>query len=235
MLKLGKMTSRELAAWLGISYNSYKNNIPKYLKIIEDYCEYEKVYGGIIVKEIYIDTYDKTMSFKDDDLYLKEIEQCIEKQNGLATIAGMSRKYVEEGAYDNESTARKRLTRSGKRLFGEIKDKLQGEGVIGIREYVWAIKVGDYNQYRLMTQEEEEILDKIIQSCYMIEPYKIKQAGLLDDMLRKNEIKVEEYFSERDRLDLNGFTDCLFQFYGETGERLVRTTRHELKIQGLDG
>ena len=40
MLKLGKMTSRELAAWLGISYNSYKNNIPKYLKIIVNMKKY---------------------------------------------------------------------------------------------------------------------------------------------------------------------------------------------------
>ena len=30
-LHLGKMTSREIATWLGLSYNTYKNNIAKYL------------------------------------------------------------------------------------------------------------------------------------------------------------------------------------------------------------
>lgn len=31
-LKIGKMTSREIAKWLGISYNTYRNDIDKYLE-----------------------------------------------------------------------------------------------------------------------------------------------------------------------------------------------------------
>lgn len=46
-LKLGKMTSREIAEWFGRSYYSYRNNIDKYLDQLGYYCEFEKVYGGI--------------------------------------------------------------------------------------------------------------------------------------------------------------------------------------------
>jgi len=53
-LKLGKMTSREVAQWMGVSYNTYKNHISKYLELLSPFCEFDVVYGGIIIKEIYI-------------------------------------------------------------------------------------------------------------------------------------------------------------------------------------
>ena len=94
-LKLGKMKSQEVAAWLGISYNTYRNNIDKNLSKLEPFCEFEKVYGGIIVKEIIIEEYDKHLQFNDDKLYIAEIKRCIEEQDGLSTVSGMARKFVQ--------------------------------------------------------------------------------------------------------------------------------------------
>ena len=112
-LKIGKMTSKELAQWINVSYGTYTHNIDKYLSIIEDYCDFEKVYGGIVVKEIYIEEYDKSLSLKDEKIYLKEIERCIAEQDGLSTIAGMSRKLVKEGTFDSYKTAERIMSKTG--------------------------------------------------------------------------------------------------------------------------
>lgn len=41
-LKIGKMSSQQVAEWLGISYGSYKKNIDKYLKKVDMYANFEK-------------------------------------------------------------------------------------------------------------------------------------------------------------------------------------------------
>lgn len=227
-LKIGKNSSKELAQWFNVSYNTYKNNISKYLSILEDYCKFEKIFGGAIIEEIYIKEYDKNLNVKDKKIYTDEINYCIERQNGLSTVAGMARKYVRQGEYENENTARRRLNKSGVELFGKT-DGLSAAGEIGVREYVWAIKVNDFNQYRFMTEEEEQIFNDIIMSCFSGDVETIKSLGLLDDMLKNKEIDVDEYFEKKERFGNYNFQGCLFQFKKETGEVLVRATKHQLK------
>lgn len=227
-LKTGKMTTKELAQWFGIAYSSFRKNAKARYETLSLYCDFEQVYGGAIIHEVYLEKYDKNLKKKDQELYMKEVERCIAEQNGLSTVTGMARKYVLQKEFGSISAAKRRLTAAGKELFGETKE-LISHGSIGSREYVWAIKEGDYNQYRFMTEAEEQQLDKIIATCYSGQPEKIKQAALLEDQLRKNEIDVEEYFTEKDRLNLNTFMDCVFQFREETGCMLVRCTRHEIE------
>jgi hypothetical protein len=86
-LKLGKMSGRELAEWLGISYEgTYRKNPTRHLKKLEDYCEYEQVRGGAIIKKIYVEEYDKNLRTNNDKLYVKELKQC----NYLASVSGMA-------------------------------------------------------------------------------------------------------------------------------------------------
>lgn len=227
-LRLGKMTSRELANWFNISYNSYKNHIAKFLDQLDVYCEFEKIYGGIIIKEIFIEDYDKNLLQRDKELYLKEIKNCIESQSGLSSVAGMSRKYVQEGAYSNISTANKRLTKAGTTLFGVTKDLISC-GEIGKREYIWAIKINNYNKYRLMTPEEEEIFNNLITTYYNSDPDKVKKVKLLERALRKKEITSDEYFEQIDMYQLDTFSECLYRFKEKTGKTIARCSRHELE------
>lgn len=221
------MSSRELANWFSLSYNTYKNNIAKYLIRLEDYCEYEKIYGGVIIKEIYVEEYDNQLTIRDQTIYLDEIKECVAHQDGLSTLSGMARKYAEQGLYNSEHTARRRLTKAGENLFGITKD-LTSAGPAGMREYLWAIKLDDYNHYRLMTEAEEKRFDEIIANCYSIEPEKIKKAKLLEDQLRNKEITTDEYFRVQDTLGLDTFKDCIFKFKEETGEMIVRCTKHDI-------
>jgi hypothetical protein len=117
------------------------------------------------------------------------------------------------------------LRRVGLELFGDTKE-LISSGEAGTREYLWAIKINDFNQYRLLTEEEEKIFDDIICQCYSSNPEKIKMANLLEDGLRKGEIDVKDYFESKERLGLNSFQDCIWKFREETGHMIVRCTKH---------
>lgn len=226
-LRLGKIKSQEMATWFAVKYNTYKNNIPGYLAKLEDYCDFERVRGGVIIKEIYIEEYDKYLNKKAEQMYLNEIEDCVKTQDGLASISGMAKKFISQGKFKSETTAERQLSKAGNKLFGITKD-LCSIGECGKRNYVWAIKLTGLNKYRLLTPEEEVQFDDIISSCYSEEPHKIKLKALLEDRLRNEEITTEEYFTEVDRLGLNLFTDCIFQFKKETGHMIVRCTIHEL-------
>ena len=95
-LTLGKMTSKQLAQWFGVLPSTYSHNIPSYLSRLENYCKFEKVYGGVIISEIYIEEYDRGLKFKDEKMYLEEIKECLEKRDGLATLSGILRKMDRE-------------------------------------------------------------------------------------------------------------------------------------------
>lgn len=227
-LVIGKMSSQELATWFGVTYNTYRHHTTKYQEQLKEYCEFEKCYGGIEITKVYCPIRNEPQKLEQDkSLYLQEIEQCIRYQDGLATLSGMSRKYVEQGVFANESTARRRLTKAGEELFGITKE-LMSHGEVGAREYVWAIKLDNYNKYRAMTPEEDKRFDEIITTCYGTNPEKVRRAGLLEDALRTKEISVDEYFEQMDRLGLDTFKDCIFQFKEETGNMIVRCTKHEL-------
>lgn len=228
MLKLGKMTSKELAEWFGITYNTLRNHGKVYYDKLELYCQFERIHGGIVISEIYIDTYDKTLNIKDKQMYLEEIKHCVATQDGLSTINGMIRKFESEGrGFSSKSAGQRRLRRAGLELFGDTKE-LISSGEAGTREYLWAIKINDFNQYRLLTDEEEKLFDDIICQCYSSNPEKIKMANLLEDGLRKGEIDVKDYFESKERLGLNSFQDCIWKFREETGYMIVRCTKHQL-------
>lgn len=221
------MRTEDLANWFNIKYGTFRKNPNKYLDILKYYCDYEKVYGGIIINEVYISEYVKNINVKDREKYLEEIKLCIKNQDGLSTLSGMSRKLLREGYFTSEFTGRYRLAKVGKELFGETKE-LISHGTEGSREYVWAIKVSDYNIYRSLTEQEEKIFDDIIIGCYGTQPEKIKRIQLLEDQLRNKEIDSDEYFSQKDRYNLDTFKDCIFKFREETGQIIVRCTKHEL-------
>lgn len=117
-LHLGKMTTRDLAAWFGVSFGHFKNTSTKFYNKLSDFCDYEKVHGGVIIKEIFFSTYDKKMRERNEDITKKEVARCHKYQNGLGTISGMSRRFVQEGYFLSERTANRRLTETLIPLFG---------------------------------------------------------------------------------------------------------------------
>ena len=227
-LQLGKMRTEDLATWFNIKYGTFRKNPSKYFSLLENYCDYERVHGGVIISQIYYEVYEKDMNLKDEKMYMEEVVHCVDEHSGLSTLAGMARKFENEGrGFSSPSTGKRRLGAAGKRLFGDAKN-LTSYGVAGTREYVWAIRIDEFNTHRLMTEEEEKLFDDIISSCFSANPDKIKKLKLIEDQLRHKEINSDEYFDIKDKLNLNLFTDCIFLFKEKTGHMIVKASRHEL-------
>lgn len=226
-LKLGKMTSKEIANWMQISYYTYRRNASKRLEYLKNFAKFTPCYGGVIIEEIYIDYYIKNIS-EDDALYLNEIRQC---KDGLSTISGMVRKLraTEEACQDlSESTLRYRLTKAGDRTFGKTIDP-DSKGSHGTRHYIWALKIDDYNHYRLMNDEERKIYQRIFDDFCADKKTQeeIEQDSLMLDAYKKKEISAKDY-AEYKLATSNYFDRVIAKFAEETGYYLVRTTEHEL-------
>lgn len=225
-LKLGKMTSKEIAQWLGMSYNGFKNNKEKYLAKLDLYAIYEKVYGGVIIKKIFIEEYDKNLAKKMDVRFLQEVASA---RDNLATMSGMARKFSLEDKTKYNNT-RNQLTKTRNKLFGDGKG---GYGITGKREYVWAIKVNDLNCYRLPNEQETELFNSLIEQAYGKDNVeKIKASAMIDKIYRETpEMSKEEYFELKEAYGLNFFDLVISHFKTITNLQLVHANKYEL---GLD-
>lgn len=227
-LRLGKMSSREIAEWMGITYGTYKNSSQKRLEYLKNFAKFTPCYGGVIIEEIYLDTFVKDVS-EDDKVYVNEIKQCNE---GLSSVAGMIRKLkLENKEYKDisEDTLYRRMSKAGNRTFGKTIEK-DSKGTHGNRHYVWAIRVDKYNHYRRMTEAEKVIYQQLL-SEYCDDKKtqeQVEQDALVLDAFKNHEITAQEY-AEYKLYSCNFFTEVVGKFKEQTGYLLVRTTKHELE------
>lgn len=222
-LYLGKMTSKEIAEWLGITYNTYKKNVKKHLEKLDGFCDFEQVRGGINVKEIYISIYDKNLSKKVDTCYLKEVKQ----NKGLATVSGVAEKY---------GFSKWQVTKSRNKLFGEMPLNFEeniAKGMFGYRNMIWAIKLNGDNNYARLTQDEEELFNALIVRDYgQTDVEQIKQKELLLDYCVKHDLKAAVYKDLRQKSGLDFFAGVCQDFFRLTGgRRLVRVNEHEITVE----
>lgn len=224
ILHLGKMTSQEIADWMGIAYSTYRKNNAQRLEYLTNFADFTKYRGGVEIKEIYIPTFVKNISVE-DQYYIDAIR---ETSNGLATISGITRKLKRDKPEFKdipEETLYKRMSKAGDRAFGKTADD-NSKGTHGTRHYIWAIKVDNYNYYRFMTAEEEAIYKRIRDKYCKDKAEIAEKEALLKDAYKKKEISAEEYAEKSCELDF--FGEVLSEFRAETGLQLVRTTEHEL-------
>ena len=226
-LKLGLMKNTELARWVNITNKTYENGRKSYLTKLELFAQFTVVRGGVIIEKIFIDTYVKNM---DDDvkLYLNEVKNA---EDNITSLSGMSEKLCATEEFINIpiETMRGRMRRAGEKAFG-ITVEENSRGLYGSREYVWAIKLYDKpNHYRYMTIEEEQLFDTMVSNYYSTEPDRIKKAALLEESFKTSDsMTKEEYFKEKERLNLNIFYDIIKLFKKETGLQIVHATAHEI-------
>lgn len=235
-LKLGLMTTEEMAEWFGVKKKTYTNQIAAYLKKLKPYAEFERVRGGVEIKKIYFEEYIKNYKFV-DALYLnKEIERCITEQDGLASIAGVARKARKE--YPelqllSERQIEKRFSAVANVHYGDY--SLFSRGKTGTREREWAIKIDDYNHYRALSPEEYELLAELASSMYSKDGDKVLRKKKLEAQLRKKEIDVDTYFEKIDEQELDNFPQVLSEFKCKTGYQAVLASKYEILAWREDG
>lgn len=230
-LKLGKMSSQELAEWFGISYSTYRKQKAARLNTLSAYCIFEPFHGGVTIQEIYVEQYCGDLAAADIRNYVEEIKSI---PSGLSSVAGMARKFQQEKEeYKNLSfgAVQYRLAKAGNVSFGknDALEKGLEAGPYGARTTVWAIKINDLNQYRRLTPEEDARFNEIISACYAEAPEKIKRLAALEKSYKNdNSMTKEEYFNLKERLGLDVFQECLFRFTAETGLIITHVSEHEL-------
>lgn len=238
ILKLGKMSSKELAAWFGMTYNSYKNQIPKRLKMLEDYCAFEKVFGGVVISEIYIETF--TGLTIDDELFMKEIEDNYNKEHQLVySVAAITRKFMQtyaeiysvNGKIIDEKNIYKRLSKARKRCLPLLTKKYPDiMGAYGNSKKVWAIKVDEF-KYRELTESEKVIFNQIIREYYNTDQgiEEIKELALVKDAFKRGEITAEELGEEISGDGVNFFYDVICEFSRQTDLTIVSVSEAQIK------
>ena len=239
ILKKGKMASKDLAAWFSISYSTYRKNKKEKLEELKSFCDYDEVYGGVLVKEVYSPIYVKEMDKIDDEIFLREVRRT---GNMLSSVTGIANKLIQEGDKNymglNFNQVRYRMDKAGNRCFGRFGEEnvlfdatKSVNPSVGEREKVWAIKVyGDNpNRYRYLTYEERKLFDTLITDFYGgIDADKIKRIALLEDDLKNKEISVDEYFTRLKVIRGFDFFDIIAAFKSQTGEQLVKVAQHEI-------
>ena len=192
------MASKDLAAWFSISYSTYRKHKKEKLEELKSFCDYDEVYGGILVKKVYSPTYIKEMDKIDDETFLREVRRT---GNLLSSVTGIANKLMGL----NFNQVRYRMNKAGNRCFGRFGDEnvlfdaiKSVNPSVGEREKVWAIKIygGNPNRYRYLTYDEHKLFDTLITDFYGgIDADKIKRIALLEDDLKNKEISVDEYFT----------------------------------------
>lgn len=220
-LKLGKMTGRELAEWFHISYNTYKKSSEskqRYLFKLKDYCLYEQVRGGVIIKEIYISEYNKNLKAEQTKKFLFSLN----KHNNIISLTGLE----EE---DDISYYHSRQIRD--KLFGKEPTNINvgARGIIGTREVIWAVKLGT-NEYRKMTKEEDELFNVLINQEYIgkLTPEAVRAQQLILNYCSKEGMSVKEYQELLTEQNFNFFNDVIVKFRDITGYQIANPNEYTI-------
>lgn len=220
-LKLGKMTGQEIAEWFKISYNTYKKsakNRQKYLERLKDYCSFEQIRGGIIVKEIYIFKYNKNLRAEQTKTFLFALKE----HNNIISLSGLEEE--KDISYYHSRKVRDKL-------FGKepININPASRGTIGYREIIWAIKLGT-NTYRKMTQEEDALFDALIKQEYIgkMTPEAVKAQQLILDYCVKEGMTAEEYQNLLTERNYNFFNDVIVKFKEITKYQIANPNEYRM-------
>lgn len=216
-LKLGKMTGKEIAAWLGISYEStYAKKPAKYIERLMDYCEYEQVRGGVIINKIYIPVYNRYLKTEVEKTYVQELT----RRSNIISMTGMA-----------ETTGHSRYlnTRARNHLYGNEPTNVNANahGLLGSRELIWVIKLEGANNYRELTDKEQELLNALVTQVYsnVTEDQVSATAVLLQYCVDENKSAAEYQTLLKDN-NLDFFGNVVLRFKEITNLSLALGTKH---------
>lgn len=176
-LKLGYMTTKELADWFDISYGYFRKQADKKYQELEEYCTFIKEYGKINIIEIYCPIYikDKSLYQQVEDYTLQNWKT---EEPESATRVGVAYYEDHPGLKVKEATIINYVRRARNKFWGNPKTLKPGEN--GGCHYVFVKmykgKTSSSNRYELMTNEEYEKFLLIQTKYFSINPNKLAIA-----------------------------------------------------------
>ena len=189
-LTTGKKTGKELAEWFGIKYNSFRVKKAEKLEELKLFAEYYEENGKIIITKVIEPIYQKGMA----NVKRKVIEKIDEvwSADGLDSCQRVGEKILallkeEDNTFDRATGTIVKYTREGRNeLYGL---PFQNGGKIGSCIYIWCKRDPKTGDYSLLTEEEQEIKQKI-QTKYFGDA--TEKQILVKAMVEAGEITKEE-------------------------------------------
>ena len=223
-LKLGKVTSKELAEWFGIKPSSFANMKAKKLEELKNYADFEIKNRSIYIKEIYMSEYIK---MKHSDLVKDSLVE-LWCPNNLDTCKNvtkkLTKKYNKEELPLQESSLYNYTRASRDELFG--KPLKNNRGTLGKCEYEWVKEVdGETNTYEALTDEERQLFQSLMKKYF---GNMEEKALIVEISIKKGEIKKEEaweVYEELTNMNDKSFVDFLHEAEELIGYKIVRATR----------
>lgn len=226
-LKLGKMTTKELAEWFGMSYGAFRNAKKKKMEELENFCCYEEVYGGIEVTAIINPTYTKN-SQKIREIYQQGFE---ELRQPIDTVSHINNQIFDK--YCDQLTTLS-SPESGYRYAIEVRNAhygipFKGNGTKGHCYYLWC-KVEEKNGeqfYVQFNEEEEKIKQELLKKYFGTN---VEKDLLIAEMVTMGEISKEDAYDimmEYRNLSAKGFMGFLKALEAEIGSKVVKATKFE--------
>lgn len=229
-LKLGKMTTKELAQWFGISYGSFRTMKAKKMEELKDFCFFEEVYGGInitaIVNPIYVKNGQKIR-----EVYQQGFE---ELRQPIDTVTNINEKIFDKY---HEQLPTLSSAASGYHYAIEVRNANYGVpfkdvGSLGRCYYLWCkVEEKEGTPYFIQFSEEEENIKKNLLKQYFGTDE--EKDILIAQMVDAGEIsEAEAYRLTRQYRGLNnaGFMGFLRELERQVGSKVVKATKFEREL-----
>lgn len=190
-LQLGKMKTKDLAAWFGISPNYLSKVKKEKLEELKTYCDYEIITSATIkINKIYIPIYIKKKS-KAYEYYRENVPKAwrIGAVDTCSRVAAQIFKKENNIAY-----------RTGINYTRFVRDEVWGKPDLNNPQCYFVLAkmyYGDKNKancfYKLFTPEDDKIYKEIYDK-YFDTDKKIKQEAIIKDMVDNQEMTKEEAY-----------------------------------------
>lgn len=186
-LKLGKMTSAELADWFNITSSTYTHNRKKKLEELKIFADFEEIYGGINITNIKIPIYAKRGS-RAYNIIRENFSNAWHK-SGYDTAARVGsqiwRNQAELKNMISESTAKAYTARVRTEFYGRVYKKEKGS--LGWCKYAYVVS-NEWEEAILLTDEQNKKVSALIHDIYTNE-----QEPYIYEAYREGSITEEQY------------------------------------------
>lgn len=259
------LTLKDLAVFFDKSYGTIRNNKSKWLQLFNSFCNYHiDKRKRIVIDEVIFLTYEKyqidayrILSYlydrlsdaeKQEQLDIEERDETNYRMNSFSGMASILKEiYSKDYGLLSDRSIITKVKRIADKYFGTtinpkkeytFKELIEiTEGIYGVKNYVWAIKLEGKNEYRALSADEVKLFNKCLKNYFFPQSeeqmldfsnYLLDLFGL-PEVVDLNQVNGTDVYSALIEKYKSKFKNIIDIFKKETGYIIVRTTEYNLK------
>lgn len=259
------LTLKDLAIFFNKAYSTIRNNKDKWLQLLNSFCNYHiDKRKRIVIDEVIFSTYEKyqidayrILSYlydrlsnaeKQEQLDIDERDEINYRMNSFSGMASILKEiYSKDYGLLSDRSIITKVKRVADKYFGTtinpkkeytFKELIEiTEGIYGIKNYVWAIKLEGKNEYRALSEDERKLFNKCLKNYFFPQSeeemsdfsnYLLDLFGL-PEIVDLNKVNGTDVYSALIEKYKSKFKNIIDIFKKETGYIIVRTTEYNLK------